>query len=59
MKSRLITNWVTSVIGILIIAFCFVLAYQGKHSPEELAGWFATALLFLRSKDSIINLPKE
>lgn len=59
MKNRLITNWVTSIFGLLIIVFCGVLIYQGKQTPEELSGWFATALLFLRSKDSIINLPKE
>lgn len=59
MKNRLITNWVTSVFGLLIIVFCGILIYQGKETPETMSGWFATALLFLRSKDSIINLPKE
>lgn len=59
MKNRLITNWVTSIFGLMIIVFCGVLIYQGKGTPESLSGWFATALLFLRSKDSIINLPKE
>lgn len=59
MKNRLITNWVTSIFGLLIIVFCAVLIYQEKGTPESLSGWFATALLFLRSKDSIINLPKE
>jgi len=30
-----------------------------SHSTEELSGWLATALLFLRSKDSLIALPPK
>lgn len=59
MKNRLLNNYITTGLGILIIIFCGVLLYQEKQTASELSGWFATALLFLRSKDSIINLPKE
>lgn len=59
MKKRLFTNWVTTVIGLLIIIFCGVLMFQEKQTAQELSGWFVTALLFLRSKDSLIHLPKE
>jgi len=59
MKNRLIENYVTTGLGIAIILFCGVLLYQQKQTASDLSGWFATGLLFLRSKDSLINLPKE
>ena len=59
MKNRLLNNYITTGLGILIIAFCGIIMYQEKQTAQELSGWFATALLFLRSKDSIINLPKD
>jgi len=59
MKNRVLENYVTTILGVLIICGCFVLIYQEKQTASDLSGWFATALLFLRSKDSLINLPKE
>jgi len=33
--------------------------YKGKQTPEELSGWLAVGVLFLRSKDSLIGLPPK
>lgn len=59
MKGRLFANWVTTLIGLGILAFCLLLIYQGKESAEHLSGWLALGLLFLRSKDSLIGLPPK
>ena len=58
MKERLLSNYITTIIGVLILVFCGVMMYQEKASPQEMSGWLATGLVFIRSKDSIINLPK-
>jgi len=59
MKSRLFSNWATTLLGLLIILVCIYLMMVKSHSTEELSGWLATALLFLRSKDSLIALPPK
>ena len=59
MKNRLFSNYVTTILGLLIIIFCGVMIYMEKSSVQDMSGWFATGLLFLRSKDSLIALPNE
>tara|TARA_B100001175_G_C19452424_1_gene612035 strand:+ start:895 stop:1074 length:180 start_codon:yes stop_codon:yes gene_type:complete len=59
MKNRLISNYVTTILGILILIFCAVVIFLEKQTAHELSGWLAVGLLFLRSKDSLIALPKE
>jgi uncharacterized membrane protein len=59
MKNRLFSNYVTTILGILILIFCGVMMYTEKQTAQELSGWLAVGLLFLRSKDSLIALPKE
>lgn len=59
MKNRLFSNYVTTILGVLIIAFCGVMIYMEKATTTDMAGWLATGLLFLRSKDSLIALPKS
>ena len=59
MRSRLFQNYITTILGVLILGFCALMIYQEKQTAGELSGWLATGLLFLRSKDSIINLPKQ
>lgn len=56
MKNRLLGNYVTTVLGILILIFCGVMLYTEKSTTEAMSGWLATSLLFLRSKDSLIAL---
>lgn len=59
MKKRLFANYVTTILGVLILIFCCVMMYMEKQTASELSGWLAVGLLFLRSKDSLLALPKE
>ena len=59
MKNRLFENYVTTILGVLILIFCGVMLYTEKQTASEMAGWLTVGLLFLRSKDSLIALPKE
>ena len=57
MKNRLFSNYVTTILGALILIFCGVMIYTEKETTEGMAGWLAVGLMFLRSKDSLIALP--
>ena len=59
MKKRLFENYVTTIMGLLILCFCGVVIYMEKQSAADMSGWLAVGLMFLRSKDSLIALPKE
>ncbi len=59
MKDRIVSNYVTTVLGVLILVFCGVMIYMEKATTADMSGWLATGLLFLRSKDSLIALPKS
>ena len=59
MKNRLFENWVTTLMGVLILAFCGLVIYTEKQTASEMAGWLTVGLLFLRSKDSLIALPPQ
>lgn len=59
MKERLLSKGlVTTILGIIILTFVGIIIYQGKQSPESMSGWVSVALMFLRSKDSLIGLGK-
>lgn len=54
-KKRLVDEgFITTIVGLVMLAFCGVLMYQEKQTTEQLSGWITTAMLFLRSKDSIL-----
>lgn len=57
MKERLFKNIFTTMLGVVILLVCLLLIYQGKQTAEQLSGWLAVGLLFLRSKDSLIGIP--
>ena len=59
MKKRLIGNWITTLLGLFILGFCLLMIYKGKQNAEQLSGWLAVGVLFLRSKDSLIGLPPK
>jgi len=59
MKNRLFSNYVTTILGLLIIIFCGTVIFMEKATIEDMSGWMTTGLLFLRSKDSLIALPKS
>jgi len=50
---------VTTILGLGIIIFAGLMMYEGKASANEMSGWIATGILFLRSKDSLIGIPKK
>lgn len=50
---------VTTILGVIIIVFAGLMIYQGKSTASEMGGWLTTGLLFLRSKDSLIGIPKN
>ena len=56
--NRIVKQYVTTVLGVLILGLCGIIMYQEKQTAGELSGWMTTGLLFIRSKDSLINLPK-
>ncbi len=58
MKKRLFENWTTTVLGLVLLGYCMVMIYKGSTSTE-MAGFFGMAGMLLRSKDSLIGLPKE
>tara|TARA_R100001510_G_C7645580_1_gene202933 strand:- start:1187 stop:1372 length:186 start_codon:yes stop_codon:yes gene_type:complete len=57
MKDRLFSNYITTILGVLILIFCGVMIYTEKSDVEDMSGWLAVGLMFLRSKDSLIALP--
>ncbi len=59
MKNRLFENWVTTLLGVIILVFCGLVIYTEKQTASDMAGWLTVGLMFLRSKDSLIALPKE
>jgi hypothetical protein len=58
MKDRIIKNYATTLIGLLLIGASIYAVFTKIATQSEVSGWFATGLVFLRSKDSIIALPK-
>jgi hypothetical protein len=59
MKTRFLNNYITTLIGLMILVFCGVMMYMEKATVQDMSGWLATGLLFLRSKDSLIALPPK
>lgn len=58
MKNRLVKNWLTTVLGLGLVIYCAYMIHRGS-SVTDMAGFFGMAGLLLRSKDSLIGLPKE
>jgi len=56
---RLFKNYVTTIFAILIVIYCGLMMYMELSTATDLAGFWALALMLFRTKDSIINLPKE
>jgi len=58
MKNRIVNNWITTILGVLILGYCMVMLSRGQNW-EDLIGFFGMASLLLRSKDSLIGLEKK
>ncbi len=55
---RLIKNYATTILGIGTLVYCMVMMSYGTEW-SDLIGFFGMAGMLLRSKDSLIGLPKE
>ena len=58
MKKILLENWLTTAIGVVCIGFSIYLYVSKEHTQMEAAELGAMGLIFLRSKDSLIGVPK-
>jgi len=58
MKNRLVKNWFTTILGTSLIIYSAYMVHKGS-TIEDMAGFFGMGALLLRSKDSLIGLPKE
>jgi len=58
MKKRLVSNWITTALAVILLAYCMYMMSNGTEW-SELIGFFGMATLLLRSKDSLIGLPKD
>jgi len=50
---------ITTIIGLGILIFAGSAIWFEKMTASQAAGWITTGLVFLRSKDSIIDLKKK
>lgn len=55
---RLIKNYATTILGISLVIYCMAMMTFGTEWTD-LLGFFGMAGMLLRSKDSLIGLPKE
>lgn len=55
---RLVRNYATTILGILVLGYC-VYAHNKGTEWAELAGFFGMAGLLFRSKDSLIGLGEK
>lgn len=58
MKMRLFKNYITTLLGLAILGYT-IYAHNKGAEWDSLAGFFGMAGLLLRSKDSLIGLPKD
>lgn len=47
---------ITSLIGLVILAFSGAMIWTGKSDATSMSGWLALGITFLRSKDSLIGI---
>lgn len=58
MKARLLSNWITTVLGVGILIYTMWMMSSGSDW-QDMVGFFGMATLLLRSKDSLIGMPKD
>ena len=54
MKTRLIKNWITSLIGLLLLIGGAYLVFAGKLNFTEFSAFIPTCFLLFRAKDSLL-----
>ncbi|MBV1928303.1 MAG: hypothetical protein KUG81_02170 [Gammaproteobacteria bacterium] len=58
-KERVLKNYVTTVLGLLMIVASVTAVFMEKATTQEVSGWFAFGVSLLQVKDSVIGLPKK
>ena len=56
--NRIVKNYVTTILALGVLGYC-IYAHSKGSEWSELVGFYGLALLLLRSKDSLIALPKD
>lgn len=59
MKKRLFENYVTTIVGLIMLGaatYAWITEFRSTEECAIVAGW---AFMFLRSKDSLIGLSKD
>ena len=60
MKTRLISNWATTILGVILMLVAIYMYLNPDFTATEAASLSTISLIFLRSKDSLIGLsPKD
>lgn len=54
MKTRLFKNWITSLLGLLLLIGGAYLVYTGKINFTEYTAFIPTCFLLFRAKDSLL-----
>ena len=44
MKKRLFSNYITTILGVLIIIFCGYMMFTEKSTAQDMAGWLTVGL---------------
>lgn len=55
MIDRILKNWKTTTIGLLVLATCFMLVFVGKATLTEVGGFICGGFYVLFSKDSMLR----
>jgi len=59
MKQRIFKNYVTTIVGLLILIVAIVIWTMDAKPTDEVMLIAGYGILFLRSKDSLIGLPEK
>ena len=56
MKDRVINNFKSTLLGLIILAICAVLIYTNKATFAEVSGFIVSSGLLMYVKDSIFKI---
>lgn len=56
MKDRILNNFKSTILGLIILAICVVLIYTNKATFAEVSGFLVSSGLLMYVKDSIFKI---
>ena len=56
MKDRILNNFKSTILGLIILAICAVLIYTDKATFAEVSGFLVSSGLLIYVKDSIFKI---